>query len=746
MSDTDWSETGREHRQWLGFCVISAMVRFVTLFFLVSCISAAAAHAETYPGVIFENSITKGNYMHSAAGHDGQSWVENVAGKLPVSDSVFFTPGNALSLKYASAQEGNWYTQLTFPEAASRYLPDAADVLTFKLYVASNTSGSALPRLSLIQRDTLSHALELADYVDNFRTNMWLNVRIPVTAVDGLLLEAPVDGIQLSQSQSDTGIHWLFIDQIEFVSANPPRAKLSSPAVLASATAYDRHVDLTWQLPLTPSIRYIKVYRADDNEHFEPVAIRPVFVQKYTDYVPYPEKTYFYKIAWVDYDYLESPFSDVIEVTTQVASDSALLDFIQAAHFNYFAERAEVNSGMHAIHFGVDDAVVSVMETGLSLLSHVVAAERGFISRKAAIDRLQRIVDFLARVERYHGAFPAKVNGRTGKAIFEVDSVPEADLTATAFLMQGLLVSKQYFAADSSALGEAAAKIDSLWNGVEWSEFVVDGQENILLDRWSPAIGFKHAHPMGGFGSDFITYILALASPKHGLQADAYAEGLGTPRKLPDSTYVMELAENDSFAVDLGGDTSVILPNYDTFDYMTDTTLYGLPISVGSLDTTLMEAYTPFLVFDPRGKRDTFANYFINHMNLVRAVRRRDNEQGLGGFSANVWGAVKVGTDSLGSKYAINPAIACASYAYLPELALRSIKELYGVYGQTLFTEYGFRRWIAPERNAVASGFDALNQAAVVVMIENGRSGLVWNLFTSHPDIQKVVEDHFHME
>src|SRR5690606_18652773 len=168
----------------------------------------------------------------------------------------------------------------------------------------------------------------------------------------------------------------------------------------------------------------------------------------------------------------------------------------------------------------------------------------------------------------------------------------------------------------------------------------------------------------------FITYILALASPKHGLQADAYAEGLGTPRKLPDSTYVMELAENDSFAVDLGGDTSVILPNYDTFDYMTDTTLYGLPISVGSLDTTLMEAYTPFLVFDPRGKRDTFANYFINHMNLVRAVRRRDNEQGLGGFSANVWGAVKVGTDSLGSKYAINPAIACASYAYCPSWPL----------------------------------------------------------------------------
>src|SRR5690606_19584172 len=134
--------------------------------------------------------------------------------------------------------------------------------------------------------------------------------------------------------------------------------------------------------------------RAEDNEHFEPVAVRPVFVQKYTDFVPYPEKTYSYKIAWVDYDYLESPFSDVVEATTHTVSDSTLLEFVQAAHFNYFVERAEINSGMHAIHFGVDDATVSVMETGLSILSHVIGVEHGFISPKAAIDRLKRMVDF----------------------------------------------------------------------------------------------------------------------------------------------------------------------------------------------------------------------------------------------------------------------------------------------------------------------------------------------------------------
>lgn len=736
------------------------MVRSITLSFLVSLLFAVAANADTYPGIVFENSILKGNYMYSDVRHDERSWVENVAGRLPVSDSIFFTPGNSLSLRYLSAENGSWQADIAFPEAANRYVLDAGDVLTFKLYVVSNTGGSTLPRLSLSQRDTVSSTLDLANYIDgDFRTNMWLDVRVPVTAIGGLHADEAIEGIRLSQGQADTAMHWLYIDQIEFVEANPPRVKLSSPAVLVSATAYDRHVDLTWQLPLTPSIRYIKVYRSEDNEHFEPIAIRPVFVQKYTDFVPYPEKKYSYKIAWVDYDYLESPFSGVVEATTHTASDSELMDFMQAAHFNYFMERAEINSGMHGTGFGVDDATVSVKETGLSMLAHVVATERGFIPRKVAIDRLRRIVDFLGKVERYHGAFPANIDGRTGKGIFEVDTIPEADLPATAFLMQGLLVARQYFGADSAEAAGLTDKIDKLWDEIEWNEFVVAGQPNILLDQWSPVNGFKHAHPLGGFGSDFISYILALASPRYSLHPDAYVNGLGVRRELTDSTYVMELAENDVFSVNLGSAQLPVsaLPHYREFAYRADTTLYGLSIAVGSVDTTLLEAYTPFLAFDPRGKRDTFANYFTNNVNLTKATRRHDNEQGYGGFSTTIWGTVTMETDaskvvdSLGTGspkrlHVINPAIATASYAYSPVPALQSIRELYEVYGRSLFTEYGFRQWFDPEKNAVSPGFDALNQAAVVVMIENGRSGLLWNLFSSHPDIQKVVEHHFQSE
>lgn len=691
--------------------------------------------------------------MFSAVYHDDHSWVENVAKRLPVSDSIFFTPGNALSLQYMSSKNGNWRVQIAFPDAAKGYLPNPEDVLTFKLYVVSNTDRDALPRLSVHQKDTMSRVVNLSDYIKDFRTNMWLDVRVPLKAIAGLSMGEAILSVQLSQGLADTATHWMYVDQIEFLPANPPRVKLSSPAVLASVTAYDRHVDLTWQLPLTPSIRYIKIYRSDDNEHFEPVAIRPVFVQKYTDFIPYPDKAYFYKIAWVDYDYLESPFSDVMEATTQTANDRELLDFIQAAHFNYFLERTEINSGMHGLHFGVDDATVSVMETGLSVLSHIVGVERGFISRKAAIGRLKRIVNFLdKKVERYHGAFPAKIDGRTGKGVFAVDSLPEADLAATAFLMQGLLVAEQYFRTDSGGVPGLTTTIDTLWNDVAWNKFVVEGQENILLNQWSPISGFRDASPMGGFGVDFISYILALASPRYALPPEAYTQGLGVPRELVDSVYVMELAENDSFSVDVGEEREDMLPHYREFPYKADTTIYGMPITVGSVDTSLLEAYIPFLAFDPRAKRDAFANYFTNNINLTKAFRRRDNERGYGGSSRDVWGRVLIdgglpdGADSLNHIYAINPAIASASYAYLPEAAIQSIRELYQNHGHALFTEYGFRKWLAPEKNAVSHGFDALQQAAVVIMIENGRSGLIWDLFSSHPDIQNVVEHHFHIE
>lgn len=720
------------------------MVRTVTLLFLV-IVQSMSAVADTYPEVLFENSLLAGNYAHSRVEYQTGSWVENISGHLPVSDSVFFTPGNALSLKYTSGANSTWTVQILYPEGSDRYRPRGGDVLTFKMFVASPTEASALPRIKVMQVDHMGAAVDIGQYVTDFQSNMWLNVRVPLKDIEGLDSEKPVVGLELAQGGSNQETNWLYLDQIEFLPANPPRVKLSSPAVLSTAVAFDRHVELTWQLPLTPSIRYIKIYRSEDNEHFDPVAIRPIFVQKCTDFVPYSDRTYYYKIAWVDYSYLESPFSNVLEASPKKADDEKLLDFVQAAHVNYFVERTEINSGMHAIHFGEDDAAVSVKETGLSLLASVVGVERGILPRPLVISRLKRIVDFLSRVERYHGVFPAVVDGRTAKGIFAVDTVPTGDLKATAYLMQGLLVAKQYFQADSAEAAPLIERIDSLWNTVEWNRFTLEGQEYVLLDRWSPTAGFKGASPLGGVGEDLMCYVLALASSNHALPPNAYSDGLGSRRELADSAHVMELANNTSFSVKLEAENESALPKYVEIPYQNDTLLYSLPIRVGSIDTSLMEAYKPFLAFDPRAKRDTFADYMVNNVNLSQAYKRRDNEQGYGGPFRDIWGSeMKAGaTDTL---MVLNPAIAAASYAFLPTDAVLSIRSFYDHFGPALFTEYGFRKGVDWKRNAIAEGYDAENQAAVAVMIENGRSGLIWDLFARNPEIQKVIGTYFTTE
>ncbi len=721
------------------------MVRIITLLISLGCLPIPSAFADTYPEVLFENSPVGGNYAYSRVHYEGGSWVENVAGSLPVSDSVFFTPGNALALHYTSKRGGDWRVRLAYPQSSGRYSPKAGDLLVFKLFVASDSERDQLPRLALRRGDTVSMPIDIGSYLSDFQVNMWIDVHLPLSDIRGLSVGAGIDGVEFSQGSADDGAHALYLDQVEFLPASPPRVKLSSPAVLSVAKAYERHVDLTWQLPLTPSIRYIKIYRSEDNEHFAPVAIRPIFVQKCTDVVPFTNKTYYYKVAWVDYDYLESPFSNVIKAETRPVSDDAFLDFMQAAHFNYFVERTEVNSGMHGVRFGVDDATVSVSETGFSILSHVVGVARGFISRAVAVSRLERTLDFLEKVERYQGAFPAYIDGRTGKGIFAVDTVPEGDLRATAALMQGLLVAQRYFQADSGQQDPLSDRIGMFWKSVVWNDFVVEGQEHILMDRWSPTVGFRNARPMGGFGTDFVGYVLALAAPLYPLDSSAYRDGLGVRRELVDSVGVMELANNASFSVKVADNPEATLPRYVELPYVTDTVAYGLPITVGSLSASLQEAYLPFLAFDPRHKRDAFADYYANNVNLTNAYRRRDNEAGYGGFLRDVWGAetLRIGADTV---HVINPSIACASYGYLPEEALSAMRALYDHHGQALFTEYGFRRWIALGRNQVADAHDALHQAAAIVMIENGRSGLVWDLLSGHPDIKKVVANHFTVE
>lgn len=731
------------------------MVRKITCFLYSWLVLGAVAFADAYPGVLFDNSIMGGSYAHSHVNHQGASWVENVQCHLPVSDTLFFTPGNALSLKYTSGQAGFWQTDLFFPRATGKYQASDQEVLSLKLFVLTpGTEAHNLPSVSLVyDGEEAGGRLDLSRYIPTFDTNSWLSIQIPVADFGSAWRRASIEGIRLSQNARDQGAHHVFVDQIEFLPSNPPTEKLFSAAVLSTVKAYDRHVRLTWELPMTPSIRYIKIYRSEDNETFEPVGIKPVFVRNAIDLVPVSNKTYYYKIAWVDYNYAESPFSAVMEAATKTASDEELLDFIQETHVNYFLENVEVNSGMHVMSRRVGDPRVSVQHTGLSLLAQVVGVERGFISRNLLANRTLRILRFLQDAEQHLGVYPALLNGRTGQGVHRVDSLPSVDVVATSYLIQGMLVAKQYFDGDTKDEQALRGMVDSLYSRVNWEEFVgKDEEASFLFDSWSPVNGFADAKPLGGFNESMTSYLLALGSPSFPIPAASYAEGWGYERELVDSAsaYQLELVNNSFFSATLGEDIAIETaeetpeePYFVRTPLAKDTLFYGLPVTAGTIDESPMDGLLPFLAFDPRNKADSFANYFDNNRNLLQAYKRRDNEVQVGDFSLDIWGGV-YRPDTLGMQtFVVSPAISVASYAYEPDEALKSAREFYDRYGDYLFTGYGFRPWVNRLNNTVSERFDAVSQAAVAVSIENGRSGLIWNLLSKDEHIAGVVERHF---
>ncbi len=149
-------------------------------------------------------------------------------------------------------------------------------------------------------------------------------------------------------------------------------------------------------------------------------------------------------------------------------SDEELLTKVQRQTFRYFWEGAEPTSGM-ARERTTSGATVTTGGTGFGVMAMTVAAERGFVTRSEACERVQRIVTFLAqRATAYHGAFSHWINGETGATLpFSADD-NGADLVETGLLFQGLLTARAYFDGADAAESKLRADITALWEAVEW--------------------------------------------------------------------------------------------------------------------------------------------------------------------------------------------------------------------------------------------------------------------------------------
>ncbi len=408
----------------------------------------------------------------------------------------------------------------------------------------------------------------------------------------------------------------------------------------------------------------------------------------------------------------------LVSCNQKTQSDDELLDLVQLQTLKYFWDFADPTSGLARERSNVTtnygNEVSTIGGSGFGIMGIIVGVERGFIGREEAVDRMLKITHFLDTIAvRFHGAYPHWINSETGKAFHFSEKDNGGDLVETAFLMEGLLTAHQYYNKDNAKETELRAIIDKLWRTVEWN-FYTQGK-NQLYWHWSPDFGWEMNHPIRGWDECLITYILSAASPTYSINPEVYHQGwTNTDHFINGKKYY-------DITLPLGFE-------------------YGGP---------LFFSHYSFLGLDPRGLKDQYADYWeqnVAHTKINRAYCI-DNPKKFEGYGENCWGLTASdnykgygGQSPTNDNGTITPTAALSAFPYTPEYSMQALKHFYNDLGNNLWGEYGFKDAFNPTENWYADSYLAIDQGPIIVMIENYRSQLLWNLFMSHPDVQNGLK------
>ena len=400
--------------------------------------------------------------------------------------------------------------------------------------------------------------------------------------------------------------------------------------------------------------------------------------------------------------------------TVSGLSDEALLDLVQRQTLGYFWDFAHPQSGMARERSnpvaGYDYLeTVTTGGTGFGVMAMLAGVQRGFLPHGEVLERLHRIAGFLSQAESYHGVFPHFLNGTTGATIAFSAKDDGGDLVETSFLMMGLLCARQFFSGADARETELRGKIDRLWHAVEW-DWHTNGRE-ALYWHWSPRHGWDMDHAITGWNECLITYVLAAASPKHAIAPEVYHRGWTSSPTFRNGRRYYDIA----------------LPLGPAF---------GGP---------LFFSHFSFLGLDPRGLRDAYADYWQQNRahTLINRAHCIANPGRFTGYGEDCWGLTACDGDTGYGAFCpqhdrgvIAPTAALSAIAYAPAESMAVLRHLYEDLGGKLWGRYGFIDGFNMSRGWFADGNLAIDQGPIVVMIENHRSGLLWQLFMSCAEVR----------
>ena len=693
------------------------------------------AQEKPYDRIIFDNSLMTKSWYYSAVNYDSPSYVLNVKGKLPVENQESFTPGNSLHLNYTSSSSGSWIVELNYPKWRGKDFFKEADVLSFWIYVAKKTETGILPMVNVSTESLDSRYIAVPDIVGKNTSEQWQQMKIPLENFGKDFTDSKkITSISFRQADTDSGEGEILIDQVEFINSSTS-GKTESSVEIAAAKGYDRHVDLTWE-DVNDNTKYIKIYRSQNGSAYEAIGIQNTReFSKFTDFTGETDTEYTYKISALAFDYSESDLSQPVKVSTKKMSDEELMTMVQEAAFQYYWSGAEVESGLALENIPGRKNMIASGASGFGLMALIVGAEREFISRTDFLKRMEKIVSFLENADRFHGAYSHFIDGPTGKVepfFGQYDN--GADLVETSFLMQGLLTVRQYLSTEVARENELRDRITTLWEEVEWDWFRKNGDSDYLTWHWSPNHEWHIDHQLIGWNETMITYFLAIASPTHGVDPEMYYSGWASQdQKAQDYRSDWGKTKNGSM-------------------YTNGQEYFGIPLKVGvGVGGPLFFVHYSYLGLDPHQMEDKWVNYFENNRDIVNINYRYsvENPGNYEGYGPQSWGlTASDGPEGYKAREAkpafddgtIAPTGAIASFPYTPEKSMAALKKFYHENGKFLWGEYGFRDAFNLSEDWVAEIFMGLNQAPMVVMIENYRSGFLWDLFMKNEEAAATVE------
>jgi hypothetical protein len=397
--------------------------------------------------------------------------------------------------------------------------------------------------------------------------------------------------------------------------------------------------------------------------------------------------------------------------------DEELLEAVQRQTFGFFWEAAHPVSGLAPDRCktiaGPADDLVATGGSGFAAMALIVAAQRGWITRAAAAERVGHMLDLLTRATCYHGVFPHFMNGRTGATIPFTRKDDGGDLVETSFLIMGLLCAREYFSRAGADEAKIRGLVNYIWNDVEW-DWYTRGR-SVLQWHWSPNNGWALELDIRGWNECLVTYVLAASASRYPIDPSAYHQGFAVGR-----------------------------------NFLNGKPYYGITLPLGApFGGPLFLSQYSFCGIDPRGLKDRYADYWQQNVSHVRINRAHcvANPLHHKGYGPSCWGLTSSdGADGYATHApdnddgTISPTAALSSMPYAPQAAMQALRHFLKVYGEKIWGRFGFVDAFCESKDWYADTYLAIDQGPIVVMIENHRTGLLWDLFMKAPEIQAGLQ------